>query len=133
MKAEQTFQYGTRLYELIQFYRNAKGAMRKSVQSGKLLIAAAGLMLGLVGTPVIAQQARKPVVNPAPEYPELAKKMNMTGVVKVLVTVAADGGVKDVQIQGGNPVLADSVEKTVKKWKYAPANTESKLQMEFKF
>lgn len=107
--------------------------MRKSVQSGKLLIAAAGLMLGLVGTPVIAQQARKPVVNPAPEYPELAKKMNMTGVVKVLVTVAADGGVKDVQIQGGNPVLADSVEKTVKKWKYAPANTESKLQMEFKF
>jgi TonB family protein len=107
--------------------------MRKSVQFGQRWIAAAGLMLGLAGTPAIAQQARKPVVNPAPEYPELAKKMNMTGVVKALVTVAADGGVKDVQIQGGNPVLADSVEKTLRKWKYAPASAESKLQMEFKF
>lgn len=107
--------------------------MQKSVQLGKLWIAVAGLMLSLAGTPVIAQQARKALVNPAPEYPELAKKMNMTGVVKVLVTVAADGDVKDVQIQGGNPVLADSVEKTLKKWKYAPANAESKMQMEFKF
>src|ERR1700683_4252016 len=95
---------------------NAKGAMQKSVRAGKRWIAATGLMMGLAISPVVAQQARKPITNPEPEYPELARKLNLTGVVKVEVTVSADGTIKDVQVQGGNPVLVDAVQKALKKW-----------------
>ena len=35
-----------------------------------------------------------------PVYPELAKRMNITGVVKVLVTVAPNGSVKEAQAGG---------------------------------
>jgi TonB family protein len=107
--------------------------MRRSVRAGKRASAALGLMLSLAATAVFAQQGRKVISNPEQEYPELAKRMNLTGVVKVTVLISADGLIKNVEVQGGNPVLVDSVEKALKKWKYAPASSESRAQMEFKF
>jgi len=38
-----------------------------------------------------AQDARKAITNPAPPYPEVAKKFRLTGIVKVQVVIAADG------------------------------------------
>jgi TonB family protein len=107
--------------------------MRKSLQAGKRAVATLSLLLSLAVTTVVAQQGRKVISNPEPEYPELAKRMNLTGVVKVTVVIGADGLIKDVQIQGGHPVLVESVQKALKKWKYAPAGSETKAQVEFKF
>lgn len=80
-----------------------------------------------------AQQGRKAVSNPTPEYPDVAKKMNLTGVVKIEVTIGADGEIKSTNVIGGHPILVDSVQRTLKRWKYAPSSSETKALLEFKF
>ena len=107
--------------------------MRKSMQAGRFASAALGLILSLAATTLVGQQSRKVLSNPEPEYPELAKRMNLTGVVKVTLVIGTDGLIKNVQVQGGHPVLVDSVEKALKKWKYAPSTSETTAQVEFKF
>lgn len=68
-----------------------------------------------------------------PQYPEIAKRMNLVGTVKVLATVAPDGTVKSVQPMGGSPVLIQSASDAVSKWKFAPAGAESKELIELHF
>ena len=80
-----------------------------------------------------AADSRKPVVNPDPEYPQIARRMNISGTVKVELVIAADGTIKSAKILGGHPVLADSVQRALKKWKYAPGASETTMQLDFKF
>lgn len=95
-----------------------------------------GLMLGLaiaLFTAHAIADARKPVTNPDPEYPEIARRMNISGTVKVEIVIAADGNIKSAKVLGGHPLLADAVQKALKKWKYAPAASETTLLLDFKF
>jgi TonB family protein len=80
-----------------------------------------------------AQQGRKTISSPAPEYPDIAKKMNLTGVVKIEILIGTDGEIKASNVVGGHPILADAAQKALKKWKYAPGNSETKALLEFKF
>ena len=68
-----------------------------------------------------------------PVYPDLARKMNITGTVKVEVTVNPNGTVKDAKVVGGHPVLAGAALDAVKKWRFEPAAMESSGVVEFKF
>jgi TonB family protein len=76
---------------------------------------------------------RKPKLNPPPEYPELARKLNIQGMARVLLTVAADGRVTSVKELGGNPVLVGALAQAVKKWKYEPADRDSEVEVKFEF
>jgi protein TonB len=107
--------------------------MRTTVRAGWQTVAMIGLMLSFACPGLFAQQVRKAISKPAPEYPPLARKMGLSGVVKVNVVIGTDGLIKDVQVQGGHPILVQQVEDALKKWKYEPANVETKAQMEFKF
>ena len=69
----------------------------------------------------------------APLYPELARKMNITGTVKIQVVVAANGTVKDAKVVGGHPVLASAALDAVRKWRFEPAAVESSGVVELKF
>lgn len=69
----------------------------------------------------------------APTYPELARKMNITGVVRVQITVDKNGTVKSAKLVGGHPVLANASLEAVKKWKYEPGAEESTGTVEFHF
>lgn len=69
----------------------------------------------------------------APAYPELARRMNISGVVKVQITVAPNGTVKNTKLIGGHPVLANSAMEAVKKWKYEPGADEVTGIVEFHF
>ena len=69
----------------------------------------------------------------APLYPELARKMNITGTVKIQVVVAANGTVKDAKVLGGHPVLAGAALDAVRKWRFEPAAVESSGVVELKF
>src|SRR6266436_6978092 len=80
-----------------------------------------------------AQETRKAISNPVPVYPEVAKRLHLVGVVKMIVVVAPDGRIKETRVIGGHPLLVSSVEETLKYWKYAPASTESTVQLEFNF
>jgi TonB family protein len=69
----------------------------------------------------------------SPVYPELARRMNITGVVKVRVTIAANGSVKDAQLVGGHPVLASAAMEAVKKWRFETRPEETAETVEFRF
>jgi TonB family protein len=91
------------------------------------------LLAGVLLAAHAAADTRKPVSNPDPEYPEIARRMNINGSVKVELVIAADGTIKSAKILGGHPVLADAVQRALKRWKYAPSGAETTMQLEFKF
>jgi TonB family protein len=66
-------------------------------------------------------------------YPELARKMNLTGSVKVQVVVAPNGTVKDAKVVGGHPVLANAALDAVRKWRFEPTGGETSGIVDFKF
>jgi TonB family protein len=99
---------------------------------------AVGLLLigGWVATsaPSLGQEIdRKTKTKVAPVYPELARRMNITGVVKVQITVAANGSVKNTKLVGGHPVLANAALDAVKKWRFETASQETTGMVEFRF
>jgi len=69
----------------------------------------------------------------APAYPDLARRMSISGVVKVEITVAANGTVKSAKLVGGHPVLANAVLDAVKKWRYEASKDESTGLVVFRF
>ena len=69
----------------------------------------------------------------APVYPDLARKMNITGTVKIQVVVAPNGTVKDAKVLGGHPVLAGAALDAVRKWRFEPASIETSGVVDFKF
>lgn len=80
-----------------------------------------------------AENVRSIVRRVVPTYPEMAKRMNLQGTVKVLVVVAPDGTVKAVEPVGGSPVLIQAAQNALSKWKFAPASAESKELIELHF
>ena len=84
--------------------------------------------------PFQAQSAtRKIKTRIEPEYPELARKNNITGTTRMELLVGPDGRVKDVKVLGGNPVLVQAAVAAVKKWKYEPASEESTVVVKIDF
>ncbi len=77
--------------------------------------------------------ARQPKTKVQPSYPDLARKMNITGAVKVAVIVAPSGAIKEARVVGGHPVLANAALEAAKKWRFEPASVESTGIIEFKF
>jgi TonB family protein len=68
-----------------------------------------------------------------PEYPDIAKRMNLTGTVQVQATVKADGTVKEVKVLGGHPLLAEALAHAVMKWTYQRTPKETVEVVKFSF
>lgn len=98
-----------------------------------------GLALSSVlGTHALAQSGseegkRKVKTKVAPTYPELAKRMNVSGRVKIEVIVTPDGRVKSTRALGGHPLLVQACIEALKEWKFAPAPEETTQVIEFDF
>jgi TonB family protein len=106
--------------------------------TGVLLTAVVAVVAGVGTYGVRAQDPENEIVRRAktkvqPVYPELARKMNISGTVKVQVVVAANGTVKDAKVVGGHPVLANAALDAVKKWRFEPTAAESTGVVDFKF
>jgi TonB family protein len=69
----------------------------------------------------------------APAYPELAKRMRISGVVRVSATVAPDGSVTATKTVSGNHMLAAAAEDAVHKWKFVPASDQSTVEVDINF
>ncbi len=93
----------------------------------------------VLGTCALAQQSRseegkrKVKTKIAPTYPDLAKRMNVTGRVKIEVIITPDGRVKSTHAMGGHPLLVQACLDAVKEWKFVGAPEESTLVIEFEF
>ena len=68
-----------------------------------------------------------------PVYPDLARRMNVTGTVKVMIVIAPNGSVKSAKALGGHPLLIEPAVEAVKKWKYEPAQDETTTTVQFTF
>ena len=79
------------------------------------------------------EAGRKIKTRVTPEYPELARKVRLSGVVRVELTVTPEGTVKQVKEIGGNPVLLEALVRAVKQWKYEPATKESVVEVKAAF
>jgi TonB family protein len=76
---------------------------------------------------------RKVKSKTAPAYPELARRMNVSGKVKIEVVIAPDGHVKSTRVIGGHPLLVQTCQDAVKEWKFVAAAEESTQIVEFEF
>jgi TonB family protein len=93
----------------------------------------------LWGSSSLAQSAttdeskRKVKSKTAPVYPELARRMNVSGKVKIEVVVAPDGHVKSTRVIGGHPLLVQTCQDAVKEWKFVAGTEETTQIVEFEF
>lgn len=111
-----------------------------SIRSGWIQKSLAGMtMLVILGGSTLAQSAsteegkRKAKTKVAPVYPELAKRMNVAGKVKIEVIITPEGRVKSTRALGGHPLLVQACLDAVKEWKFAAAPEESTQMVEFEF
>jgi|ERR1039458_9261986 TonB family protein len=106
-------------------------------------VVAVGLLLGgwaatsaplAWGQEIKGQETNRKVKSKvSPVYPDLARRMNISGVVKVRVTVASNGSVKDAQLVGGHPLLAGAAMDAVRKWRFEARPEETSEILEFRF
>lgn len=110
-----------------------------SQRTAAVVLAVLTMAVALGPIQVGAQQAqneeiaRRAKTRVQPVYPELARKMNLVGTVKIEVVVAPNGVVKDARVVGGHPVLAGAALDAAKKWRFEPASAESSGVIDFKF
>ena len=101
------------------------------------LLAAGALVsagpLRLRGQSDSTEVRRKVKVMGKPVYPELARRLSLTGIVKIEVTIGADGRVKRTHVLGGHPVLAAEAEKAAQASEFEPGPRETTEVIEFKF
>ena len=95
-----------------------------------------GLAVYTLYPPVSGAQeeiTRKVKTKLQPAYPELAKRMNISGVVRLQVVVAANGWVKSTKVLGGHPLLVTAASDAIKKWRFEASSEETTGLVEFKF
>jgi len=80
-----------------------------------------------------AEITRKVKTRVSPIYPEIARRMSISGVVKLVVVVSPNGSVKSTKVLGGHPLLISAAEDAVKKWKFESGPEESSGVVEFSF
>jgi TonB family protein len=95
------------------------------------------LALTGLGLPAHAQKVdrtpRKILFKESPRYPLMLKEAHIGGVVRLEIVISPKGNVDSISPLGGNPVLVEASSAAVKKWKYVPADSETKTQVEFTF
>lgn len=68
---------------------------------------------------------RKIRIRVEPIYPDIARKMKLSGTVRVQVVISPNGSVKETKVIGGHPILVTAAVDAVKKWKFDPAGAET--------
>lgn len=104
---------------------------RLALAGGALLCLSA--VSGRAQTSSTDESKRKVKAKVAPVYPELARRMNVSGKVKIEVVISPDGHVKTTRVVGGHPLLVQACQDAVKEWKFSPGPEETTQIVEFEF
>jgi TonB family protein len=107
--------------------------MRKAIACAVIILSASASLATAQNAPRTAGSGRKVISRVAAVCPELARKMHISGTVKVEAIVKPNGDVKNTRVLGGNPVLVDAASEAVAKWKFeaAPNETTEVVQVVF--
>jgi TonB family protein len=63
---------------------------------------------------------RAVVTRVAPTYPELARRMHVSGTVTIRIIILPNGNVAGTHIQSGHPLLGEAAQQAVTQWRFAP-------------
>jgi TonB family protein len=99
----------------------------------RLMQAAALALLVALTMPARAADARAVKSRVSPVYPVIAKRMNITSVVKLSATVDAEGNVTDVKEISGNRALSQAAEEAVRKWRFESGAGASTVEVSVNF
>jgi TonB family protein len=125
-----SFQFLGGLVKMLQFGISPRRWRRLGVRLFQ--VAALGL-LATVAMPVQAADDRAVKTRVAPVYPEIAKRMRISGTVRVEATVDPDGKVIDVKTLSGSRALSPAAEDAVRKWRFAPGAAQATIDVEINF
>jgi TonB family protein len=109
-----------------------KNHLLQWARSGVVRVAAIGLVVAMA-LPASAANDRAVKTKVPPVYPELAKRMKITGVVKVEATVDPDGKVTGVKVISGNSALQNAAEDAVRKWKFVAGDATDTVNVDVNF
>jgi TonB family protein len=113
--------------------------MGRSKSTSWFLLAVLGVMTFVLVPPaVVAQEVQGDLTKRVktrvqPTYPELARRMSVKGIVRLMVTVGPNGKVKTTKVVGGHPVLVAASEDAIRRWKFEPAADDATGIVEFTF
>jgi TonB family protein len=99
----------------------------------RLMQAAALALMVALAMPASAADGRTIKVRVAPVYPEIAKRLRVSGAVRLSVTVDAEGKVTDVQAISGNGMLTYAAEEAVRKWRFEPGAGNTTVEVTVNF
>ncbi len=104
-------------------------ALSRRFLSPLLLIAVLALGPGSAS----AASHRAIVSKVAPVYPELARRMHVSGVVVVQLVVAPDGSVSDAKVESGHALLGTAAQDAVRRWRFEPATETTSMTVDVNF
>lgn len=82
----------------------------------------------------LSAQTHRPIVSKSPPtYPELARRMRISGKVVLIVMVQPDGSVSDTHAESGHAMLVPAAQDAVRHWRFAPAPDASETTVEINF
>jgi TonB family protein len=98
------------------------------------LLRVAVIAMALTTAPSLHAADERPIKQRvAPTYPEIAKRMRVSGMVKVAATVEPNGSVSATKTISGNRMLSEAAEDAVHKWKFVPGPDQSTVEVEINF
>jgi TonB family protein len=104
--------------------------LARSVRLSVLLLTGALLTAG----PAFAASAHRNVVSKVPPmYPELARRMHISGTVVLRLTIQPDGSVSDAKVESGHALLGPAAQEAVKRWKFEPGPDPSDMTVDVNF
>jgi TonB family protein len=96
--------------------------------------ALAPLLAMAIAVPLHAADGERPIKQRVtPNYPELARRLHVSGMVRIAATVTPEGNVSATKTVSGNRMLSEAAEDAVHKWKFAPGPEESTVEVTINF
>jgi TonB family protein len=103
-------------------------------RSARPLLLTGGVALYALCAGVLAAATPRAVVSRvAPAYPELARRMHVSGKVVLLVSIQADGKVSATKVESGHALLAPAAQEAVSRWRFVPAPEASESEIDVNF
>ena len=136
--------------DLQMYYRSlvftGRGSVPKTLDSDEAVVAYVAKTRGAIGYVSVGSSTenvrtidlaeggeRKLLTRVEPDYPNTLRQRGIGGTVKMGVVIGPSGNVKQVELRGGDAALGEAAIAAVRKWKYAPANSETETEVSISF
>jgi TonB family protein len=114
--------------EVVAYVARTRGAIGYVSASAS----AVGVKMLAIGVPAHDIE-RKLITRVEPDYPEMLKQLNISGTVRLRISISAKGNVENAVLLGGNPILGESAAIAVKQWIYAAGRSLTVAEISISF